>query len=313
MKKHQLKRIYACLPSGMAFIIPIAIGMMFSVTAKAQIVYTDLIPDVWYSCTFNSPCTGNYSLDLNNDGINDFVLSPRKKFVGCGACHSLIYVMADGDSVVISSTSNSWIADQAGGYALNTLIDSSLGWTNAIHTLATKRADCVACSSSPGNYLVQSPISGPWVNIWGKYLGLKIQMGTDFYYGWIKLGVAIGSNTVSITIMEYAYNSSPSQPILAGQKIVTGITENYSASSITLYPNPAKDHLTIDLGSINKKVEVTIADITGKVIYKTSVFAPDSYREQKIEVSTKDFTAGVYLLQIQTADFIGTEKLVIQK
>ena len=60
-------------------------------------------------------------------------------------------------------------------------------------------------------------------------------------------------------------------------------------------------------------MEVTIADITGKVIYKTSVFAPDSYREQKIEVSTKDFTAGVYLLQIQTADFIGTEKLVIQK
>ena len=299
MKKQLLKKFYA-------FIVT---TIMFSVSANAQIIYTDVNPNIVRSCAFSGACSGDYSLDLNNDGINDFVLSPRKKFVGCGVCGGqLVYAMANGDSAVISSTSNSWIADATGGYALNTLIDSSLGWTNAIHTLVTKRVDCVSCSPSSGTHLVHSPASGPWLNIYGKYLGLKIQVGTNFYYGWIKLGVGIGSNTVSITIMEYAYNSIANQPILAGQTIVTGVIENSFASSINLFPNPAENHLTIALGSNNQKVEVTITDITGKIIYSTK-----ASETQKIEVNTQDFAEGVYVVQVQTADFTVTKKLVVEK
>ncbi len=297
MKKN-LQKIFSAL---------IITAMMYSVSANAQIVYTDLNPNIVLSCTFNNPCSGDYSLDLNNDGINDFVLSARKKFVGCGACGSLIYVSTEADSAVISSTSTSWIADATGGYPVNTLIDSSLGWTNAIHTLVTKRVHCVPCTSSPGSHLSYPPASGPWLNVYGKYLGLKIQVGADFYYGWIKLALAIAQNTVSINIMEYAYNSTPNQPILAGQTVATGVNENSFASSISLYPNPAPNQLTITLGSSAKNIEVTIADITGKVIYTTTKGT------QKIEVNTKDFAAGIYLVQIQTADFIATKKLVIER
>ena len=305
MKKQLQKKFYACLPLGMAFIVT---AMLFSVSANAQIIYTDVNPNRVLSCDFSNACSGDYSLDLNNDGINDFVLSPRKRFVGCGVCGGLVYAMANGDSAVISSTSTSWIADQVGGYALNSLIDPSLSWTNAIHTLATKRVDCVPCSSSPGTHLSYSNAIGPWVNVSGKYVALKIQVGTNFYYGWIRLGVAIGSNTVSITIMEYAYNSISGQPILAGQTTTTGITESSFASSINLFPNPATNHLTIALGNNTKKVEVTISDITGKVIYST--IATDT---QKVEVITKDFAEGIYVVQIQAADFITTKKLVIKK
>ena len=34
---------------------------------------------------------------------------------------------------------------------------------------------------------------------------------------------------------------------------------------------------------------------------------------QKIEVNTADFAAGIYVVQIQAADFIETKKLVIEK
>ncbi len=299
MKKQLLKDFYA-------FIVT---AMMFSASANAQIIYTDVNPNMVLSCIFQTNCSPDYSLDLNNDGINDFVLSARKEFVNCGECGPQGgHTMANGDSAVISSTSNCWIADTTGGYALNTLIDSSLGWTNAIHTLVTKRVNCVSCAPSPGAHLVYSPESGPWINVSGNYLPLKIQVGTNFYYGWVKLSVAIGSNTVSITIMEYAYNSLPNQPILAGQSMTTGIIENSFASSINLYPNPANSHLNIDLGSNHKKVEVAIADITGKLIY-TSI-ATDT---QKVEVNTKDFAEGIYVVQIQAADFIGTKKLVVEK
>ena len=112
----------------------------------------------------------------------------------------------------------------------------------------------------------------------------------------------------SLRFKDYAYNSTSNQPILAGQPIATGIIENSFASSINLFPNPANNHLTIDLGSNNKIVEVTIADISGKIIYTT--IATDT---QKIEVDTKDFAEGIYTLHIQTAAFIATKKIVVKK
>jgi hypothetical protein len=79
-------------------------------------------------------------------------------------------------------------------------------------------------------------------------------------------------------------------------------------ATVQIFPNPATNHLTIDLPLPKEEVKVTIVDITGKIIYKATAFAA-----QKTEVNTKDFAAGVYVVQIQTADFIATKKLVIEK
>lgn len=56
-----------------------------------------------------------------------------------------------------------------------------------------------------------------------------------------------------------------------------------------------------------KTYTVTISDIITKII------PIDFYREQKIEVNTQDFAAGIYVVQIQTADFMVTKKLVVEK
>ena len=113
--------------------------------------------------------------------------------------------------------------------------------------------------------------------------------------------------------MEYAYNTIANQPILAGQTTTTGIIESSFASSINLFPNPATNHVTIDLPNAKEKVEITITDIAGKIIYSTTAIDFDSYREQKLEVSTEDFAAGIYVVQIQSAGFIATKKLVVEK
>jgi len=88
----------------------------------------------------------------------------------------------------------------------------------------------------------------------------------------------------------------------------TGINESNKNEGIKIYPNPTTDQLTIALPSNNKKVEVTITDITGKIIYSTT--ATDT---QKLEVNTNDFAEGIYVVQIQAADFIGMKKLVVEK
>lgn len=54
----------------------------------------------------------------------------------------------------------------------------------------------------------------------------------------------------------------------------TGIKSVTAEAELDVYPNPAANHLTIDLGSQNEKVQVTIADLNGKVIY--SAIATDT-------------------------------------
>ncbi|MEP7171525.1 MAG: T9SS type A sorting domain-containing protein, partial [Bacteroidota bacterium] len=89
---------------------------------------------------------------------------------------------------------------------------------------------------------------------------------------------------------------------------VTSLPDIDNLASVQIFPNPANNHLTIALGSNNKKFDVTIWDITGKVLYKTSAIST-----QKIEVNTEYFAEGIYVVQIQAADFTETKKLIVEK
>ncbi|MBL0340045.1 MAG: T9SS type A sorting domain-containing protein [Bacteroidetes bacterium] len=43
------------------------------------------------------------------------------------------------------------------------------------------------------------------------------------------------------------------------------------------------------------------------------LFTTTAYKTNKIEINTKDFPTGIYVVQIQTADFMATKKLVVEK
>ncbi|MBL0097503.1 MAG: hypothetical protein IPP46_14215 [Bacteroidetes bacterium] len=45
----------------------IILAMLFSASANAQIIYTDVNPDSTITC-LGSACTKSYNVDLNNDG-----------------------------------------------------------------------------------------------------------------------------------------------------------------------------------------------------------------------------------------------------
>jgi PKD repeat protein len=87
-----------------------------------------------------------------------------------------------------------------------------------------------------------------------------------------------------------------------------GIVENTNAMNWNLFPNPAANQLTITMPGNNNKIDVIISDITGKIIYKTICI-----NSEKLELSTKDFSEGIYVVQIQTADYWSMKKVVILK
>ncbi len=92
---------------------------------------------------------------------------------------------------------------------------------------------------------------------------------------------------------------------------LTGIHETYDQSGLQVYPNPAKDHLTIDVSNLKSKVEsYTIYDIIGKaVILKDKVNVG-----QAIQVDLPSSLAnGNYILQLNTAKEAFRAKFTIKR
>lgn len=276
MKKQLQKKFFAI---GVA-------AILFSASANAQIVYTDVNPDI----TSNST-NSTYKLDLNNDGTNDFEIMSSLESGGCSFFgQNLIFTRS---IIRISPLGTNQVAVTK--LELNTNINSSiLNWRNNI--------DQIMASSSAGR-------CGHSVSIWetavNGYLALSLISGGNTYYGWARLDT---TGVSSFTIKDYAYNPVPNQPILAGQTSILGINENPLASKIIIFPNPASNQVTISLGSLQSEVEVAITDTTRKIVYKTK-----ESEAQNIKVNTTDFANGIYVVQIKAKDFVTTKKLVINK
>ncbi len=85
----------------------------------------------------------------------------------------------------------------------------------------------------------------------------------------------------------------------------TGIKQKFDNKLFKLYPNPSSDNLNIDLGSFIKNIEITICDITGKDIYELK------YNEvQIININTRSFPPGLYLVRIQSPNSTTTRKFI---
>ncbi len=184
----------------------------------SPIVYTDLIPDDTLR-VFSRNTVSTYHLDLNHDGITDFDISISMYGAHCST-------EPPPYSVIINS-----FVSRSGA---NSFGDSSLivGLRKFISPLITGRKinqDLITWTGNSSGTL-QSSVScnNPYPRLWSgatdKYLALRLVVGSSVYFGWLRLEAGYLKNGYSYTnlnsyiiIKDYAYNSIPNQPILAGQ------------------------------------------------------------------------------------------------
>ena len=79
-----------------------------------------------------------------------------------------------------------------------------------------------------------------------------------------------------------------------------GVEDN-TAQSISIYPNPAKDQITIQAANVSN---VIIHDVSGKIIYSESM-------NNKLTINTSNFDGGVYFVKINDGKELITRKFVI--
>ena len=92
-----------------------------------------------------------------------------------------------------------------------------------------------------------------------------------------------------------------------------GLVELKDNQTIGIYPSPANDFAVVGI-KLNTAsiVDVTIYDMTGKVVYSTNSTKVDA-GQQEIKINTSSFATGTYNVIVKTDSGTLTEKLTVIK
>ncbi|AWH83780.1 hypothetical protein HYN59_01025 [Flavobacterium album] len=83
--------------------------------------------------------------------------------------------------------------------------------------------------------------------------------------------------------------------------------EELSVNSVMLYPNPAKDHISIKMTDASANATFEVRDITGKLIYVSPSVSGDNYM-----IDTSRYASGIYMLTMVSGNSKSTVKFVIR-
>jgi len=79
---------------------------------------------------------------------------------------------------------------------------------------------------------------------------------------------------------------------------------------ISMFPNPAKETLAIDIRNIQDFVDVQIVNIQGKVLYTKRIIENNAMIKTSLNLS--NIESGVYFVRFNNPGFSKTEKLIIE-
>jgi hypothetical protein len=166
-------------------------ALALSSTAQAKIVYHH----VHHLIAVNSI----YHLDLNHDGTVDFTIS---NVANCNdqACEDLLWAIPFSGNGVAGKGGNA--------YALRRGV-----------SIGPKQPLAGKLMALCGGTSLCNSVSGEWVNVTNRYLGLKFKIKGKAHYGWARFSVTVDTMNFDVagTLTGYAYETMPNKAIIAGK------------------------------------------------------------------------------------------------
>jgi len=246
--------------------------VLVSTALHAQIIYTD-IPDATPNATF--------SLDLNNDGNVDFML-----YFGGSA----------GTAGVLCSP------QQNNAYAGNAVGGDYFAWALESSASICDSLDTWYGTNYPGTLGLGSS-TGYWPGATDRYLALKLVVGANTYYGWVRLDVVPTSS--SFTVKDYAYQSTSNACIQAGQTTL-GLT-HLNENTFSIFPNPFTSSTTIQTSSNLSNASITISNAYGQTVKRV-----ENISGQSVSLSRDDLPIGLYFIELTDENtIIAFEKMLL--
>jgi hypothetical protein len=144
----------------------------------------------------------SYKLDLNHDGIADFIFKNLYGSQSGGALSLNVPFVWKNEAV--------WAT--AAGYAASALPAGIQVGSKARFGYAS--SDQMAAEVSHSGHLTSF---GPWCGAKNRYLGLKFPIGNGKHFAWARLSVVCRRAGVFATLTGYAYETIPNKPIITGK------------------------------------------------------------------------------------------------
>ncbi|RUA31175.1 MAG: hypothetical protein DSY76_01690, partial [Bacteroidetes bacterium] len=213
-------------------LLPVLMAI-FVFNVKAQIVYTDIVPD-------GQPA----GIDFNQDNTNEFDITTQNKL---GDYIEYFAYGADNNIHAVGSfnggTGDSW--DVPSFVAQGFVIDASNNWEGQGD--AYPNGDFSAAGNNP-TIIANTD----------QYMAVKFNLGgANVYYGWVRVNIdAIGN----VTYKDYAYNATPNTPINAGDM------GSVSVTSITVQGQGGVSTITTAGGTLQMVATVLPTNATNNTV-----------------------------------------------
>lgn len=163
--------------------------------AEAKVVYT--------KTNYVIPWNYAYQLDLNHDGITDFLILDFGTSTKSGG--RLRTKEAFGNAIQGSWVCGTRCGSSSEGFPLD--------WALKPGAQIGPDQGFIACFCDG-----ESMVAGYWFDVKNRYLGLKFQIGGETHYGWARLNVLANQRLqLTATLTGYAYETIPNKAIRAGQ------------------------------------------------------------------------------------------------
>ncbi len=195
-------------------------------------------------------------------------------------------------------TGTSWIqVDSAlvSGYCVYAIAanDSNIFvGSNGISTSSNNGITWTADNNGLTNYYIKSfAVTGSYI-LAGAYNA--IFLSTNNGSSWINVSGGLTTGTIfSIAISgNYIFVGTGSGVWRSTFADLLGIKENTVNNIISVYPNPAKETITIETDATNQRLEIT--NLIGQTVYTSYIY------NKKATINTSAFAKGVYILKLSS-------------
>lgn len=296
-------------------------GMFSFTVANAQIVYTDVNPDITKTCTASGnpySCSSSDSIDINNDGVFDLKLELNYSVTGTG--RSLVKV----GSIKASPLHGSAIITNSSAYPLKMNLNDVIGsLTKKSSNIWSTNSNQILLYSKMTSYAITPSALGNWYTATDGYLGVKIISESQTYYCWVRLNVSVvvvSPFSATYTIKDFAFDGTSNNSILAGATSGAMLARESSLNSLNendlllnVFPNPVSISTSISFSlSQSQNVSLKVFNESGRLV---STLADKIFEagENELVWSAAEVNTGIYFVQLQTAENLKTEKLIVTK
>jgi hypothetical protein len=252
--------------------------------ANAQVVYTDINPDtVLHDSLF-------YNLNMDNAGLPEFRFETIEYQLSSGVANiAAVGPISNANNAILGSLYSSSIPVP---FSMNN--GDSISGTNANWQDQTVNGGAQYLAGVYGSYSI-----GNWIGVNDKYMGVRFRIGTNTHYGWVRLSVSAGADT--ITIKDYAYQTLPGVGITAGQLVgLPKYSDNQNISIFASQNTVVLRNTEHDKGGI-----VRIVNTMGETISETAI------TEENMRISLDGKAAGIYFVEVLRNDERFTKKVYI--